>query len=110
MRYYLKSQDPSHIATFKAVKKMANSRYRFFIALAREWGFDEIGLHEFGTPVNFCKLAGDNQDRMGPAIEGFKGGEVIRHDGKRYYQYTLHGRNKRAAELRKMFNDAPPLH
>lgn len=109
MRYYLKSKDPSHIAAFKALKEMADSRYRFFIALARGWGFDEIGMHQFGEPHFFCKLAGDNQDWNGPAIEGFKGGEVIRHEGKRYYQYTLHGRNKRASELRKLFNDAPPL-
>lgn len=109
MRYYLRSKDPLHVATFRALKDMADGRFRFFIALAREWGFDEIGMHQFGEPHFFCKLAGDNQDRKGPVIEGFKGGEVIGHEGKSYFQYTLHGRNKRAAELRTQFKEAPPL-
>ena len=109
MRYYLRSTDPLHVATFKAIQDMAVARYRFFISQAKEWGFDEIGMHEFGEPHFFCKLAGDAADRMGPAIEGFKGGEAFHHEGKRYFQYTMHGRNKRATELRKQFKDAPPL-
>lgn len=108
MRYYLKTTDSLHVATFKALEEMAAARYLFFIALAREWGFDEIGMHEFGEPHFFCKLT-EEQSRKGSAIEGFKGGELIHHEGRRYFQYTFHGKNKRAAELRKQFADAPPL-
>lgn len=109
MRYYLKSTDPLHVATFQAIKEMATARFRFFISLAKDWGFDEIGMHEFGEPHFFCKLAGEDSGCKGPAIEGFKGGEAIHHEGKRYFQYTFHGRNKRATELRKLFQGAPPL-
>lgn len=108
MRYYLKTTDSLHVATFQAIEEMATARYQFFIALAREWGFDEIGMHEFGEPHFFSTLT-EERDRKGPAIEGFKGGELIHHKGKRYFQYTFHGRHKRAAELRKQFADAPPL-
>ncbi|MBU0563285.1 MAG: hypothetical protein KJ890_07160 [Gammaproteobacteria bacterium] len=108
MRYYLKTTDPLLIATFRSLKETAAARYMFFIALAREWGFDEIGMHEFGEPHFFSKLM-EGRDRKGPAIEGFKGGELIHHNGKRYFQYTFHGKNKRASELRKQFADAPPL-
>ena len=109
MRYYLKSTDPLHVATLKAIKAMAGARYQFFIALAREWGFDEIGMHEFGVPHFFCKLACEGTDRKGPAIDGFKDGERIEHEGRYYFKYTFHGRHKRSAELRKQFADAPPL-
>lgn len=109
MRYYLKTTEALPVSTFRSLKEMAAARYRFFIDQAREWGFDEIGMHEFGVPHFFCKLAGEGRDRQGPAIEGFKGGERIYHDGRYYFKYTFHGRHKRSAELRKQFADAPPL-
>ena len=107
MRYYLRATDPKYVQAYKDLRGCAKERYLFFKALAQQWGFDEIGMHDFLPPEFFCKLAEDTKARKGAAIEGFTGGDAQYHGRKRYFVYTLHGRNKRATQLAKTFKDAP---
>lgn len=109
MRYYMKTMAPLYVEAFKEIRDQASARHRFFKQIAQSWGFDEIGMQDFGYPSTFYKrcTAEDKQQR-GPEIEGFNGGERHHQDGATYFKYTFR-RSKHATELRKQYVGAPEL-
>lgn len=111
MRYYLKTTDPQYLEAFREIKGMAGARFRFFKQKAQEWGFDEIGLEDFGSPTSFFKLQQNGQGglKKGPFIEGFKGGYLHHQEGNAYFRYSFHGRNKTATVLMRELENAPAL-
>lgn len=94
MRYYMLSEDSSHVDTLNQIMQMAVERYNFFKPRVEALGFEEMGMHAFGVPIFFCKRCEDqtNPPRKGVKIPGFKGGERIHENGTYYFKYTVSGR------------------
>lgn len=109
MRYFLKTKDPLYVDAWKALTEVRDARYYFFKEKVESWGFHAFGMEDFCIPHAFFILRkeGDKSYR-GPAIEGFKGGKLSFQKDGAYFHYTLHGRNRRATELRKQLEGAPP--
>lgn len=113
MRYYLKTTDRKYIESYKQLAKMARDREKHVLKLARTWGFDVIGMDDFSDHVAFFRLAtkDDRKRRVGPPIEGFRAcrkNPQAYHNGRFYFRYYFHGRNKLATELQKQLKAGMP--
>lgn len=109
MRYYIITTDQRYVDAMKELRAMASERYKFFRSKLASIGFDEMGTHEFGVPQFFYKLCEDQsgQERKGPAVAGFKGGDRVYDNGKYYFKYTVRGRGK--AFYDQLVDGAPAL-
>lgn len=108
-RYYMKTDDPKVLKDVDDLKALSVRRYNFFIAKAREWGFEHIAFEDFSEPYYFFKEATKDGPLTGPKVEGFKGGDPYWQDGKRYWKYSFHGRNKTASAMMKELKAAEPI-
>lgn len=115
MRYYLKTNDPTMVASFRELTKVEQDRIEYVRGLARNWGFDEVGMRGFGSHVAFFKLAKDSDQnlRIGPPVDGFRPCRKSpreHYEGKLYFRYYFHGNHKLGTKMRKQLeNGMPPL-
>lgn len=78
--------------------------------IAKAWGFDDAAAYDFRAPSEFRLLRAEGStDRKGPALDGFKGGDLI-YGEQPFFAYTLHGRHPMTKERRKQLDAIESKH